>query len=113
MPYVMNRGFIFASLAILPAVFTIGCETSQTGLNRAPARATASNSPDDLESLIERARRSNEEARARQMREQNAESVRAFNRETGTYEFVPLDSLQHWNEEEQRWEFTPRESPIK
>ena len=111
MEFVMNRPLIFVSLLLLGAAFTVGCETGQQGITKSPARAATSSAPNDLEGFIQKVKRTNEEARDREMREQNVEAVRAFNRETGKYEYVPLDSLQYWNEKEKRWEFTPRELP--
>ncbi len=39
--------------------------------------------------------------------EVNREPTRAYNTKSGNYEYVPEDTQQRWNEEDQRWEFTP------
>lgn len=51
--------------------------------------------------------RANEEARRREQFEFNRERNRAFNRNTGRIEHVPDDADVFWNEETERWEFTP------
>ena len=37
------------------------------------------------------------------------EPTRAYNTRTGRFEYVPEGTIQKWNEETQRWEFTPIE----
>lgn len=50
----------------------------------------------------------NIESREREERERNySDSTKAYNTETGRYEYVPRDTQQKWNDEKQRWEFTP------
>lgn len=39
--------------------------------------------------------------------ETNRDPTRAFNTKTGKFEYVREDTDQSWNEETQRWEFTP------
>ena len=35
------------------------------------------------------------------------EPTRAYNTKTGSIEYVPEGTVQKWNEENQRWEFSP------
>ncbi|MGC9450930.1 MAG: hypothetical protein ACP5I4_05725 [Oceanipulchritudo sp.] len=51
----------------------------------------------------------NQEARANEQFEVNKEPTRAYNTRTGRIEYVPEGTVQKWNEETQRWEFTPVE----
>ena len=51
----------------------------------------------------------NTEARETEQFEFNKEPTRAYNTKTGRIEYVPEGSIQKWNEEDQRWEFTPVE----
>lgn len=49
----------------------------------------------------------NQEARSNEQFELNKEPTRAYNTKTGRIEYVPEGSIQKWNEQSQRWEFTP------
>lgn len=49
----------------------------------------------------------NKEARSNEQFELNKEPTRAFNTKTGRIEYVSEGSVQKWNEQAQRWEFTP------
>lgn len=51
--------------------------------------------------------RANEETRDAEQFDVNRQPTRAYNTASGKFEFVPEDTEQHWNEKEQRWEFTP------
>lgn len=51
--------------------------------------------------------RANEEARRREQFEFNRDRNRAYNRKTGRIEHVPEGADVTWNEETERWEFTP------
>lgn len=53
----------------------------------------------------------NVEAREREQFEVNRQTTRAYNTATGQVEYVPEDTQQVWNEEMQRWEFTPATQP--
>lgn len=55
----------------------------------------------------------NERAAADEEFERNKVPTRAYNTETGKFEFVPEDTEQRWNPETQRWEFTPLERAEK
>jgi hypothetical protein len=56
---------------------------------------------------IEALEEANEASRAGQQFEINREPTRAFNTRTEQVEYVPEGTDQRWNEEKQRWEFTP------
>lgn len=49
----------------------------------------------------------NEADRLGQQFEINREPTRAYNTRTERIEYVPEGTDQRWNEEKQRWEFTP------
>lgn len=49
----------------------------------------------------------NERQRAQEAFETNRVPTRAYNTRTGRFEFVPQDTVQAWNPDTQRWEFTP------
>ncbi len=54
-------------------------------------------------------REANLQALADEQFEVNKEPTRAYNTRTGRVEYVPAGTVQKWNPETQRWEFTPRE----
>lgn len=56
---------------------------------------------------LEAVRKANQEDRTADQLALDQEPVRAFNTKTGRVEFVPENTSQKWNEEKQRWEFTP------
>ena len=60
-----------------------------------------------MEDYLEKISQSNKMAREDELREMNKDTVRAFNLSTGQFEYIETDTLQRWNEEEKRWEFTP------
>jgi len=49
----------------------------------------------------------NEQDRKNEQFELNKEPTRAYNTKTGKIEYIPSRTTQTWNEETQRWEFTP------
>lgn len=59
------------------------------------------------EQYLEALKNANEETRKNEQFEVNKEPTRAYNTKTGRIEYVPEGSIQRWNEETQRWEFTP------
>ena len=71
----------------LLAVLTIGC----AGLEDYTDRMTAANEA------------ANEEVQL----DLNRDSIRVYNTKTKRYQYVERDTAQNWNEEEQRWEYTP------
>jgi hypothetical protein len=52
-------------------------------------------------------REANEKDRANEAFELNKEPTRAYNTKTNKVEYVPEGTDQYWNEQTQRWEFTP------
>lgn len=117
----MNRMiFSLLALGIIPAQFFLsGCQTTGdsvarpvvTGVQESPIGSVVQGQAGGVEGYLEKVRQSNEAARQEETREINKETVRAYNLDTGKYEYVPLDSLQKWNEEEKRWEFRERPQP--
>lgn len=93
-----------AAKTLLPValgLFLTGCATSDsptTALVRGEITA------DEYLSAI---REANEEDRTAEQHALDKEPVRAFNTRTGRVEYVPEGTVQKWNEETQRWEFTP------
>lgn len=51
--------------------------------------------------------KANEQERENEQLLMNLEPTRAFNTKSGKFEYVPEGTTQKWNEETQRWEFTP------
>ncbi len=93
---------------VAPAIFLfVSCNSVEEDVRDSSIGSVVTGETTDAESFFGRMRQANIEAREQEERERNLETVRAFNLKTGRYEFVPLDSLQHWNEEERRWEFQP------
>jgi len=56
---------------------------------------------------LEAIKEANEQDRAAEQFELDKEPTRAFNTKTKQIEYVPQGTSQEWNEETQRWEFTP------
>jgi len=59
------------------------------------------------EQYLEAVKQANEEDRRTEQFEANKEPTRAYNTRTGRFEYVPEGTIQKWNEQTQRWEFTP------
>ena len=51
--------------------------------------------------------KANERDRQEQQFLMDREPTRAYNTKTGRIEYVPEGTVQKWNEDNQRWEFTP------
>ena len=79
-----------------------------TGVEESPFGSVLSGETTGIEGYIAKIKESNEQARQEEKRELNQDTVKAYNLDTGSYEYVESDSLQHWNEEEKRWEFRPQ-----
>ncbi len=111
----MKRTATYICCLILGLIVSTGCQNPDnsalkpvaTGVAESPLGSVLAGETTGLEGYIEKVRNSNEQARQEELREMNKETVRAFNLSTGQYEYVETDSLQRWNEEEKRWEFTP------
>lgn len=56
---------------------------------------------------LDAVKEANEESRKVQQFEVNKEPNRAFNTVAKRFEYVPEGTTQKWNENTQRWEFTP------
>jgi hypothetical protein len=61
------------------------------------------------EEYLEAIKNANEEDRRNEQFEVNKEPTRAYNTKTGRIEYVPEGTIQRWNDQAQRWEFTPIE----
>lgn len=93
--------------ALFAIAFCTGCSTVQEEAKEPTSGPVGSSDTAQLEGYLERVGSKNAQARAEETREYNKETVRAFNLKTGKYQYVPIDSLQRWNETEKRWEFEP------
>jgi hypothetical protein len=92
-------------LVPLGASLLVGCATGEVAEASPTVRLIRGQlHPADYAGEVTRA---NEATRDAEQFEVNREATRAYNTATGRYEFVPEDSEQRWNEEEQRWEFSP------
>lgn len=100
------RAFLSA-LVIVSALFS-GCTTQDAGqsFRDTPMGGLIAGQtyPDEYLQKVEEA---NIQAREAEKLERNSPTERALNTATGRYEYVPKDTKQRWNEQEQRWEFTP------
>ena len=98
-------------LMSVPILFFAGCNSpapgpEETGPSRSPTGALIRGelTADEYLSAITKA---NEEDRASEQFDLNKEPTRASNTKTQRFEYVPEGTFQEWNEETQRWEFTP------
>ncbi len=100
------RSFLLA-LVIGAGMFS-GCTTQEAGQNfrETPIGGLIAGQtyPDEYLRKVEQA---NLQAREAENLERNSPTERAYNTVTGRYEYVPKDTEQRWNEQQQRWEFTP------
>ena len=99
----LRRGLWSVPLACL-VLFLGGCATGGDSPTTALVRGEIT--ADEYLDAIEEA---NEEERANAQFEFNKEPTRAYNTKTGRFEYVPEGTSQSWNEDTQRWEFTPVE----
>jgi hypothetical protein len=97
-------------LLLLVAFFLGGCaakpvrEERPTRMSPTQALVRGEIAPDEYLDAIKQA---NEQDRAKEQFELNKEPTRAYNTKTGRIEYVPEGTVQSWNEQNQRWEFTP------
>ncbi len=91
-------------LLLLGAAFLAGCATGSESPTTALVRGELS-----ADEYLEAIKDANEEERANAQFQFNKEPTRAYNTNTGRFEYVPEGTTQSWNEETQRWEFTPVE----
>lgn len=98
----------FSSILLVGLIASSGCTTQEAGENfrETPIGGLIAGQtyPDEYLRKVEKA---NIEAQEADALERNAPTERAFNTKTKRYEYVPKDTVQRWNEEAQRWEFTP------
>jgi hypothetical protein len=97
---------LLASLLLTACASSVDPETGEATQARSPAGGLLSGelSPDEYFGAITKA---NERDREEQQFMLNREPTRAYNIKTGRIEYVPEGTVQKWNEEYQRWEFTP------
>lgn len=98
---------------LLPVILLLaGCASSvDTAEGERPQRSSPTGAlvrgelkPDEYFGAITKA---NERDRKEEQFLMNREPTRAYNTKTGKVEYVPEGTTQKWNEEAQRWEFTP------
>ena len=94
-------------LLLTPTFLIFACKSVEEDVRGSSIGSVVTGETTNVEGFFGLMRRANIEAQEQEERERNQETVRAFNLKTGRYEFVPMDSIQHWNEEERRWEFHP------
>jgi len=97
------------SLVTLALALIAGCGSVENSplVNNAVVSVLSGEST--LDEAGDRIRLANEQAHAEENRELREDTVRAYNTKTDEFEFVAFDTVQRWNDEEQRWEFTPIE----
>ncbi len=98
---------LLASLLLTACASSVDPETGETTARaRTPTGGLLRGelSPDEYFGAITKA---NEKDREEQQFLLNREPTRAYNIKTGRIEYVPEGTTQKWNEEHQRWEFTP------
>ncbi|MGA1204235.1 MAG: hypothetical protein ACO3ZW_00270 [Opitutales bacterium] len=99
-------------ILLLSGLILTACASSvDTGDSAAPDRASPTEAlvrgelePEDYFKALTKA---NERDRSEEQFLMNREPTRAYNTKTGRIEYVPEGTTQKWNEEAQRWEFTP------
>ena len=101
-------------IAFFAAILLGACagtrETISEGFRESPIGSVATGETRSVKSYLKKVEQENIKAREAEQFEFNKQETRAYNTETGRYEYVPEDSQQRWNEEKQRWEFTPARS---
>jgi len=99
------------AILLLAAVILVmaGCATGSDSEETSRASPTAALIRGELttEEYLEAVKQANEEDRRTEQFEANKEPTRAYNTKTGRFEYVPEGTIQKWNEQTQRWEFTP------
>lgn len=101
-------------IAFLFSLFLLGgCNSpaprpEESGPSRSPTGALIRGEL-SADEYLEAITQANREDRANEQFELNKEPTRAFNTESQRFEYVPEGTIQKWNEETQRWEFTPVE----
>ncbi|MDP0501726.1 MAG: hypothetical protein Q7P63_16655 [Verrucomicrobiota bacterium JB022] len=110
----MDLRFLCVPVCTLP-LFITGCSWQEFKENSPTGQLLAGELNRDQ--YLDAITAANEEQRRRDQFEFNRDPTRAFNPETGEYEFVDEDTRQEWNPDTQRWEITrtreaqPAESP--
>ncbi len=111
----MKRVLVNLSSAAISLFLWTGCQNPDhsplrpvaTGVQESPLGSVVSGETTGIDGYIAKIKESNEQVRQEETREMNQDTVKAFNLDTGQYEYVEPDSLQHWNEEKKRWEYRP------
>lgn len=98
------------AVSLLLSLFLVGCATADYSEEKPKSGSPTGallrgelEADDYLEAITE----ANKESRAFEQFEMNREPTRAFNTRTQRFQYVPDGTDQEWNEETQRWEFTP------
>lgn len=97
-------------IKLLLAAFLVGCASPDTEEGESKALTPTGalvrgelKADQYLNALTE----ANVEARESDQFEFNKEPTRSYNTKSGRFEYVPEGTSQKWNEQTQRWEFTP------
>jgi len=111
-PHPVTVKFMKAVFLILALSFLIaGCASNYSREDPDTGSPTSALLRGDLttDEYLEALTEANEASRMGQQFEMNREPTRAFNTRTNRIEYVPEGTDQRWNEDKQRWEFTPIE----
>mgnify|MGYP005842051855 CR=1 FL=1 len=98
-------------LILLLSFLLVGCASSYSREDPETGSPTGALLRGDLttDEYLDSLTEANEASRLGQQFEVNREPTRAFNTRTSRIEYVPEGNDRRWNEEKQRWEFTPVE----
>lgn len=99
-------------LPVLLCLLVTGCASTEYASppNRSPTGALLRGEI-AADNYLEAIKQANVQAREQEQFEVNKEQTRAYNTQTGRFEYVPEGTIQKWNETNQRWEFTPARQP--
>ena len=101
----MKRAILILTIITPAFLILVACNSVEEGVRDSSIGSVVTGETSDVEGFFGRMRQANVEAREQEERERNQETVRALNLKTGRYEFVPLDSLQHWNDDGEALEY--------
>lgn len=97
-------------IKLLPFLLLAGCagpETPEGGTRAQTPTGALVRGEIQADEYLDKIKEANIEARETEQFEFNREPTRAYNTKTGKFEYVPDGATQKWNEQTQRWEFTP------
>ena len=91
-------------LFLLPALLLLAACSSDPSISPTGALISGNLKSDEYLGAVKKA---NEATNEQELFEANRVPTRAYNTNTGKFEYVPEDTEQFWNEKTKRWEFTP------